>query len=257
MTAHVVRQQLRTLVHEVKRRAYVPYSKRPEAVVLLLADGDWIPGVRVESASFSLTIPPLLNAWTTAVALGRCDIVAVAFSEAVDPGMRAFIDGLALTFDVWENWLVADSHRLPSVQKPLSPFCNGRFTDPVRGVHAARQVAERAWAPHSHFPVGCLLQFEDGRCIPGVNVEHPDWTRTLCAERNALGTALSYGVPVSSWKALFLSCVKDAQGTPCGACRQLLAEHCPSLTVWMDRGGANPPEVSVVESLLPGFFVLQ
>ncbi len=253
-----LQEQLRKLVREVEPRAYVPYSKRPEAVVLLLSDGAWIPGVRVESASFSLTIPPLQNAWTTAVALNRRDIVAVVFSKPPDSSMRAFLEGLELSLSAQEaDLFVKQSVALPVPGAPATPFLSERLTASHQGVLRAREVAVRALAPYSRFPVGCLLQLEDGRCIPGVNVEHPDWTRTLCAERNALGTALSYGIASSVWQALFLSCVNDTRGTPCGACRQLLAEHRPDLPVWMDQGLENPPRLSVVDRLLPGFFVLQ
>lgn len=253
-----VREQIRKLVREVRHRAYVPYSKRPEAVVLLLSDGSWIPGVRVESASFSLTIPPLQNAWTTAVALGRRDVVAVVFSEPPDAGTRAFLEGLELSLmGVSADLFVLRATELPALCDPLMPFFDQVLEEPPRGIQLARGVAARALAPYSRFPVGCLLQLEDGRCIPGVNVEHPDWTRTLCAERNALGTAISYGIAPSTWRALFLSCVNDVRGAPCGACRQLLAEHRSDLLVWMDRGSKNPPEHMRVDFLLPGFFVLQ
>ncbi len=251
-----LREQLRELVRQVSHRAYVPYSKHPEAVILLLSDGSWIPGVRVESASFSLTIPPLQNAWTTAVALNRQDIVAVVFSKLPDAGTRAFLEGLAMPLIEAADLFVLDATRLPVPREPLVPFLEMSEESPA-GIQLAREIAARALAPYSKFPVGCLLQLEDGRCIPGVNVEHPDWTRTLCAERNALGTALSYGVAPSSWRALLLSCVSDARGTPCGACRQLLAEHRPDLPVWMDAGLENPPRFSRVDVLLPGFFTLQ
>lgn len=253
-----VLQQLRALVHEVKHRAYVPYSKRPSAVVLLLSDGYWIPGVRVESASFSLTITPLQNAWTTAVALGRRDVVAAVFSEPPDAGSQAFLQGLDATW-IQQEWdlFVAESALLPVPREPLTPFLDEVLIEPDRGLKKARRVAARALAPQSQFPVGCLLQLKNGQCIPGVNVEHTDWTRTLCAERNALGTAWSYGIAPVSWQALFLSCANASHGTPCGACRQLFAEHRSDLLVWMDRGQENPPQVLSVGVLLPEFFTLQ
>jgi len=253
-----IREQLRKLVREVRHRAYVPYSKHPEAVVLLLSDGSWIPGVRVESASFSLTILPLQNAWTTAVALNRRDVVAVAFSQPPDAGVRAFLEELKLSLlDVSSDLFASQASELPALREPLVPFLDQMPGSSLEGIQLAREVAARALAPYSRFPVGCLLQLENGRCIPGVNVEHPDWTRTLCAERNALGTAISYGIAPSTWRTLFLSCVNDVRGTPCGACRQLLAEHRSDLSVWMDRGLENPPELMRVDLLLPGFFVLQ
>ncbi len=82
-------------------------------------------------------------------------------------------------------------------------------------------------------------------------MEHEDWTRILCAERNALGTAISYGL--TGLHTMYLTCLCDPQGTPCGACRQLLTEQAPALVLWMDRGDA-PPASATPEALLPGFF---
>jgi cytidine deaminase len=82
-------------------------------------------------------------------------------------------------------------------------------------------------------------------------VEHPDWARILCAERNALGTVQSYAL--SEPEHLFLTCDEDPEGTPCGACRQLLVELAPDTTLWMDRH-SEPPEQSTISALLPGSF---
>ena len=114
----------------------------------------------------------------------------------------------------------------------------------------ARRTAERAVVPESGFSVGCVLETSGG-LVPGVNVEHADWSRTLCAERGALGTAVSYGL--GGFGRLFLSCVQDPKGTPCGACRQLLVELAPEAALWMDRGGA-PPEAASPARLMPGSF---
>jgi len=99
--------------------------------------------------------------------------------------------------------------------------------------------------------VGALFETDTGHRVPGVNVEHPDWARILCAERNALGTVQSYalGAVVRG----FLSCVDDPGGTPCGACRQWLAELAPASNLWMDRHDAPPARTSVSD-LLPGSF---
>lgn len=115
----------------------------------------------------------------------------------------------------------------------------------------ARRLARRAYTPASNFPVGALLETTDGRFVPGVNVEHEDWARSLCAERNALGTALSYGL--SDFDALYLSCPLDPKGTPCGACRQWLVELAPTVTLWMDRDD-EPPEPRSPRALLPESF---
>ena len=246
---------LRRLARSVAERSYVPYSLRPTGVALLLSDGLWVPGVRVESASFSLTIPALLNAFTTAVAAGRPDVEAVVQSRPFEEGERAFIaHPPAGAFDLVaeDAFVIEDVVKLSEDYGLLAPFLDaGPPETPEAGVRMAHEVAARAFIPASNFPVGCVLELTDGRLVPGVNVEHPDWLRILCAERNALGTAVSYGL--SGFRNMYLSCPKDPLGSPCGACRQLLVEQASELSVWMDRGDA-PPDSAAPDDLLPGSF---
>ena len=253
--SHDVARDLRRLCEAAAARAVAPYSGRREAAVLLLADGSWVPGVRFESASFSLTMPAVVNAFTTAVAAGRRDVVAAAFSgPALEEEALYLADSPAGRFGraAADLFVRAGEAALPPVGERLAPFLPGPPpSSPAQGIALAREVARRAHVPESGFPVGCVLVGEDGRMIPGVNVEHRDWARILCAERNALGTAASYGVdPLSR---LYLSCPSDPAGTPCGACRQHLAEHAREIRLWMDRGDA-PPEETNPEQLLPGSF---
>ncbi len=240
-------QVLRILAAEAAERAYVPYSEKPAAVALLLSDGQWIPGVRVENASFPLVIPAMLNAYTTAIALQRTDVCAIA--GAIAPALQAAF---------WpEATLLADdaaaigTDPLPEVKGRLSPFLKVAVDTVADGIALARQIAERAHVPASDFPVGCILETTDGDLIPGCNVEHAQWLFGLCAERNTLGTAVSYGIQHPH--RLYLTCLKDPNATPCGACRQVLVEHSPNLRLWMDRGN-HTPEDTYPPALLPGYF---
>ncbi len=246
---------LRRIARSVAERSYVPYSHRPTGVALLLSDGLWVPGVRVESASFSLTIPALLNAFTTAVAAGRPDVEAVVQSRPFEEGERAFMahpPAGAFNLVAEDAFVIEDVVKLSEDYGLLAPFLDADPPEtPEAGVRLAHEVAARAFIPASNFPVGCVLELTDGRLVPGVNVEHPDWTRILCAERNALGTAVSYGL--SGFRNLYLSCPKDPLGSPCGACRQLIVEQASELSVWMDRGEA-PPDLTAPDDLLPGSF---
>ena len=225
----------------------------------------WIPGVRIESASFSLTQPALLNAVTTAVAQGRQqDVVALVLSRPFQRGEAAYASDLpggpweAFAPDVWTS---RPGRSLPTPTRPVDPSVRpaqvsaaggeNHAGQQAAGISAARQVAERAYVPASSYPVGAVLEIEDGPFLPGVNVEHPDWTRILCAERNAVGTAYAYGQP--DVRRLFLSCLNDPEGTPCGACRQVLAELTPEATLWMDRH-SDAPQRTTASALLPGFF---
>lgn len=244
---------LRDRARAAEQHAYVPFSGDPEAAVLLLEDGTWIPGVRVESATFSLSIPPLLNAYTTAVTLGHQDIVAAVLNRPLRPAERVFLDATPhASFQQAGPDAYVKATSLPKIRQRLSPFLEASAPEtPTEGIRQARAVAEGAYVPASRFPVGCILTTADGRCIPGVNVEHPDWMHILCAERNALGTAYSYGY--TDLDALYLSCPTDPAASPCGACRQLLVELAPEATLWMDRGSA-PPDKAHPDSLLPGSF---
>lgn len=249
---------MRERANALTDRAHVPFSDEPTAAVLLLTDGRWVPGVRVESASYSLTIPALLNAYTTAVAWGRgADVAAFVLSRPFRREESLYVEELphgpydAWAADAWIRTPGSANGSLPALGDPLSPFLDGSVAGGAEGVPLARTVAERAHVPSSHFPVGAVAETTDGRLLPGVNVEHPDWARILCAERNALGTAQSYAAgPI---RRLFLTCLEDPEGTPCGACRQLLAERAPDLTLWMDRHEAAPERASIA-SLLPGSF---
>ena len=248
---------LRSRARDLRPRAHVPFSGAPSAAVLLLDTGDWIPGVRVESASYSLTIPALQNAYTTAVALGQASsIVAFVLSRPFRREEALYVEELPqgpLEPCADDTWIrgTGDNGTLPTMGNRLSPGLGTTIEETDEGIQAVRRVAERAHVPSSGYPVGALLETQDGPLVPGVNVEHPDWARILCAERNALGTVQSYAL--SSPHRLYLTCHDDPDGTPCGACRQLLAELAPETTLWMDRH-SPPHERSSVSALLPGSF---
>lgn len=250
---------LRTQAASLTDRAYTPFSGAPAAAVVLLADGAWVPGVRVDSAAFSLSLSAVMNAVTSVVAMDRWDDAVVIVRSGPAPHAdRQYVAELpdapfeAVDDDAWIRRGGDEHLSAPEVGAALSPFIPPDGDAPIQRITQARRLAQRAYTPASGFPVGALLDVGPDRLLPGVNVEHPDWNRIVCAERNALGTAYAYGV-ADALQALYLSCPLDPSGTPCGACRQWLVELTPEMPLWMDRSNA-PPEEQTPEALLPGSF---
>ncbi len=96
-------------------------------------------------------------------------------------------------------------------------------------IAAATKVRELAYAPYSNFKVGAALVAVDGQIFTGCNVENISFGLTMCAERVALGRALADGV--REFAAVVVVADTQKPVSPCGACRQVLAEFSPGLRV--------------------------
>src|SRR5437763_2730831 len=107
---------------------------------------------------------------------------------------------------------------------------------------AAREAALRAHCPYSHFRVGAALRAGE-KLYTGVNVEISSYGLTLCAERSALAAAISDGAgPITD---IAIACIDVPPGaplnerTPCGACRQWLADLAPQAIIYIDGVSQN------------------
>jgi len=96
-------------------------------------------------------------------------------------------------------------------------------------LHQLRELAQRAYAPYSGFRVAAILVDADGRTAAGVNVENASYGLTSCAERNAVFRFVTDGLRKPARLHLFAD--TEARVTPCGACRQVLLEFDPDMTV--------------------------
>ena len=116
---------------------------------------------------------------------------------------------------------------------------------------AAEAVRARAYAPYSGYSVGAALLAADGRVFTGANVENASYGLAQCAERSAIGAAIAAGA--RAFDAIAIVSPGDVPASPCGMCRQVLAEFPPSFPVrcWAERGA---PLETDVASLLPGAF---
>jgi cytidine deaminase len=90
-------------------------------------------------------------------------------------------------------------------------------------------VRQKAYAPYSHFLVGAALLADDGTVFPGCNVENISYGATICAERNAVFSAVAAGH--QKFKAIAVVGDLPTPITPCGMCRQVLAEFGKDTTV--------------------------
>lgn len=117
----------------------------------------------------------------------------------------------------------------------------------------ARSVRERAYAPYSGYPVGAVLEADDGRLFDGCNVENASLPLTLCAERGALSAAVASGR--RTFRRLALSTTGPTAVAPCGACRQALTEFAPNLEIVSEAGG--DVQRWTLNELLPARFVLR
>lgn len=90
-------------------------------------------------------------------------------------------------------------------------------------------MLDRAYIPYSHFPVGAALECSDGTVFTGCNIENAAYSPTLCAERVAVGKAVSEGH--TDFIRIVVAGRSDNFCTPCGVCRQLLYEFNPDMEV--------------------------
>lgn len=111
----------------------------------------------------------------------------------------------------------------------------------------AREMTAKAYVPYSGYPVGAAALVDDGRTVTGCNVENASYGLTLCAECGLVSALIASG----GGRLVAFTCVNGAGEviTPCGRCRQLLAEHGgPELLVETSDG------IVTLDDLLPRSF---
>lgn len=117
-------------------------------------------------------------------------------------------------------------------------------------IHAANQARRYAYAPYSNYPVGAAVLTAEGTIFTGINVENASYPNGVCAERVAIYKAVSEGV--RNFQALAV--VTENGGTPCGFCRQVMAEFAPQMIVLIADANEQLVEETTVEALLPHAF---
>jgi cytidine deaminase len=117
-------------------------------------------------------------------------------------------------------------------------------------IDLANAARAHAYVPYSNYPVGAALRTKSGRLYTGVNVENAAYPQTMCAERVAIFKAVSEGE--KEFEAIVV--VTDNGGSPCGGCRQVMAEFgLDTVVLLADGTGALVKELTV-GALLPEAF---
>lgn len=245
---------LTEIAQQVALRSHSPYSGKQEGIALLLADGAVVTGTRIENASFPLTILAWQAAWTRSQLISPESPVAIAGSTPLSSPLLAILEE-----ESGEHWqsespqvAARKGAELPGTIHRLELDSAFVKTD-TEGVRLALQAAERAVVPASSFHVGCVVVGGSGRVVSGSNMESEhDWTRGLCAERVALASACVNGF--GEIETLYLACPSLPGATPCGACRQVIAELAPEARIAVWNGEGTDPLIFEPDQLLPGKF---
>jgi len=115
-------------------------------------------------------------------------------------------------------------------------------------INCAIAVLDKAYAPYSRFPVGAALVCENGEVFVGCNVENLSFSLTQCAEKVAVSTAVTAGNRKFKCIAIVADTVEVI--SPCGACRQVLAEFNPHIRI-ISANKNGDRQVFLLDDLLP------
>ncbi|MGN1387570.1 MAG: cytidine deaminase [Bacillus sp. (in: firmicutes)] len=123
----------------------------------------------------------------------------------------------------------------------------------IQLMEEAKKARENAYVPYSKFKVGAALLTKDGKVYHGCNIENAAYSMCNCAERTAIFSA--YAVKDTEFEALAVVADTERPCSPCGACRQVMAELCPKdMIVYLTNLKGDVQEITV-EQLLPGAFL--
>lgn len=128
----------------------------------------------------------------------------------------------------------------------------GKMSAKQEWLTVADKALTKAYVPYSHFPVGACLVTKEGKTYQGVNIENASYGLTNCAERTAIFKAVSEGE--RDFQHLVIVGNTPEPISPCGACRQVMAEFCaPDMPVTLVGENGVTKETTVAE-LLPYAF---
>lgn len=124
------------------------------------------------------------------------------------------------------------------------------------GLKKCKEAMELSYSPYSNFKVGAALELNNGEFFLGANIENASYGLCNCAERTALFSAMAKGYKKQDFKQIFVCAKTNRPISPCGACRQVMAELLlPETKVFLTNLEGEVLETTVKE-LLPYSFDL-
>ncbi len=226
-------------ITDLQTNAYTPYSQTHLGCVVQGESGLLYPGIRIENASFPLTITAVQVAVFSCLSEGDLP-VSIYIPESFQ--------------DDRLNYL-ADFHNLNTCSIANIPDNQIYQAEAISSESIKTELEsllDHAIVSESNFRVACILELDNGKCIKGVNIEYPDWQIGLCAERVAIGKAIASGL-IQNVKFIHITASKGTFISPCGACRQVLVEHVPYKSINLYHPDRTDSTTTAAQ-LLPAFF---
>ena len=121
-------------------------------------------------------------------------------------------------------------------------------------IKEAIEARKRTYSPYSHFGVGAAILLKDGTVIKGTNIENVSYGLSLCAERNVIFSLISQGYDYKDIVMMAVVGDTDKPISPCGACRQVLAEFLKPDTKIILANLKGDFKITNLEELLPYTF---
>lgn len=143
-----------------------------------------------------------------------------------------------------------DRRSMRLMEEKVYSMTEKQDTNPEELLSMAKKAREQAYVPYSNYKVGAALLCDDGSVYTGCNIENSSFGLTNCAERTAVFKAISEGR--RCFRAIAIAAGATAPW-PCGACRQVLTEFAPELSVYITWADDKQEQASLLE-LLPHSF---
>jgi len=123
-------------------------------------------------------------------------------------------------------------------------------------LNKAKEASEKSYSPYSNFPVGACVMYESGNQYIGCNVENASYGLSICAERNAMASAIINGEKTKI-KYIAIYSPKQSKCLPCGACRQWLSEFAKNEEIEIILEDENQkPLILTLKEIFPYSFKL-